>query len=430
MAASARSVLALRHRVFYGWRMVGAAFFNQLTHSGLLFLSQGLYVVQFEAVFGWSRGAVSWAFGLLRIETGLLGPIQGWMLDRFGPRPVMYLGTLLFGSGLILLGQIQELWHLFAALTVIAVGSSLASFLTINTALAHWFVRKRARAMSVTSIGFGAGALVVPVLAWSIATFGWRETAVFSGILAFCIGFPVAHLFRRSPQELGLNPDGDSDEDAARYAAARRAAGTDYDFTLREAMRDRSFWLVSSGHGIALLVVATIPVHLVPHLVESNGWDPVQVALLFPGLMVAQFIGQISGGIMGDRHSKRLLAGLAMLGHGMGISLLALSSSLPVVVLAILLHGVSWGMRGPLMMALRADYFGLRQLGKIAGWSNIITAGGSIIGPVYAGNMYDAQSDYTFAFYSLGAVVIIGSLTFFLARRPPPPARVLVSQAG
>ena len=429
MAASARSILALRHRVFYGWRMVGAAFFGQLTQSGLLFLSQGLYLVQFEAVFGWSRGAVSWAFGLLRIETGLLGPIQGWMLDRFGPRPVMYLGTLLFGTGLILLGQIQELWHLFAALTVIAVGSSLASFLTVNTTLAHWFIRKRARAMSVTSIGFGGGALLVPVVAWSIVAFGWRETAVFSGIIAFCIGFPVAHMFRRNPQKLGLNPDGDSDEDAARHATARRAAGTDYDFTLREAMRDRSFWLVSSGHGIALLVVATIPLHLVAHL-KDNGWDPVQAALLFPGLMVAQLIGQVSGGLMGDRHSKRLLAGLAMLGTRHGISLLAMSTSLPVVVLAILLHGVAWGMRGPLMMALRADYFGLRQLGKIAGWSNTITAGGSIIGPVYAGNMANAQGDYTFAFFSLGAVVIVGSLTFFLARRPPLPARARAAQAG
>lgn len=430
MAASVRSIYALRHRVFYGWRMVAASFFNQIMHSSLLFLSQGFYVVQFESTFGWSRGAVSWAFGLLRIETGLLGPIQGWLLDRFGPRPLMRAGTLLFGVGLILLGQIQELWHLFAALTVIAVGTSLASFLTINTALAHWFIRKRARAMSVTSIGFAGGAVVAPLIALSITTFGWRETAVFSGILSFCIGLPLAQLFRRSPQELGLNPDGDSDEDAARHAAARRAAGTDYDFTLREAIRDRSFWLVSSGHGLALLVVGTIPVHLVPHLVESDEWNLARAALLFPGLMVAQVIGQVSGGIMGDRYPKRLLAGLAMLGHGMGICLLAWSSSVPVVVVAILLHGVSWGMRGPLMMALRADYFGLRQLGKIAGWSNTITASGSIIGPVYAGIMYDAQGDYVLAFLSLGMVTIAGSLTFFLARRPPLPARARAARAG
>ncbi len=430
MAASVRSILALRHRVFYGWRMVAAAFCNQIMQSSLLFLSQGFYLLQFEAAFGWSRGAVSGAFGLLRIETGLLGPVQGWMLDRFGPRPPMYLGTFLFGSGFILLGFIQELWHLFAALTVIAIGTSFASFLTINTAIAHWFVRKRARAMSVTSIGFASGAVIAPVIAWSITTFGWRETAIFSGILSFCIGFPIAQIFRRSPRELGLNPDGDNDEDAARHAAARRAAGTDYDFTIREAIRDRSFWLVSSGHGLALLVVATVPLHVPGHL-KDNQWDLVQASLVFPGLMVAQIVGQISGGFMGDRYSKSMLAGAAMLGHGLGIGILALSTSVPAVVAAIALHGVAWGMRGPLMMALRADYFGLRQLGKIAGWSNIITATGSIIGPIYAGVMYNARGDYTFAFLSLGTVTIVGSLTFFLARRPPLPARARARmQAG
>lgn len=365
--------------------MVIAAFFSQIIHSSFLFLSQGVYVVQFEATFAWSRGAISWAFGLLRIETGLLGPVQGWMIDRFGPRPVMRIGALAFGGGLILLGQIQELWHLFAALTLAAIGTSLAGFLTVNTAIAHWFIRKRARAMSVTSIGFASGALAAPIVGWSIVAWGWRETAVASGILAIAVGLPVAQFFRRRPEDIGLHPDGDTDEEAGRRAAAARAAGTDYDFTVREAARDRSFWLISIGHGWALLVVGTVPVHLVPHLVESNGWSVAQASLVFPGLMAAQITGQISGGILGDRYTKRFVAAAAMIGHGAGISIIAFSTSLPAVAAAVALHGVAWGMRGPLMMAIRADYFGRRNLGQIAGWSNTMTAAGSIIGPRLCG---------------------------------------------
>ena len=139
--------------------------------------------------------------------------------------------------------------------------------------------------------------------------------------------------------------------------------------------------------------------------------------------MTAQIAGQVTGGVMGDRYAKRMLAAAAMLGHGAGIAILAFSTSLPAVACAVALHGISWGMRGPLMMALRADYFGRRQLGQIAGWSNTVTAGGSIIGPVYAGLLYDARGDYTLAFLTLGAATAAGSLTFFFARRPPAPAR-------
>ena len=199
--------------------------------------------------------------------------------------------------------------------------------------------------------------------------------------------------------------------------------GSDFDFTVREAMRDRSFWLISMGHGWALLVVGTVPVHLVPHLVERNDWSVAQAALILPGLMVSQIVGQVSGGIMGDIYPKRLLAAAAMLGHGAGIFIVAFSTSIPAIVAAIALHGVAWGMRGPLMMAIRADYFGTRSLGQIAGWSNIITAGGSIIGPVYAGLMYDAQGSYTLAFWTLGATTAAGTFFFLFARRPPTPAR-------
>tara|TARA_B100000029_G_scaffold508388_1_gene595145 strand:+ start:6858 stop:8081 length:1224 start_codon:yes stop_codon:yes gene_type:complete len=401
--------------------MVIAAFFSQIMHSSLLFLSQGLYVVQFEQTFTWSRGAISWAFGLLRIETGLLGPLQGWMLDRFGPRPVMRIGTLLFGGGLILLGQIQELWHLFVVLTIIAMGTSLAGFLTVNTALAHWFVKKRARAMSVTSIGFASGALFTPVVAWSITEFGWRDTAMLSGIAAIMVGIPASQVFKRKPEDMGLKPDGAKNEPDNDTLKTGDLNWEEISFTVQQAVNDRSFWLISIGHGWALLVVGTVAVHLVPHLVEQNNWDVAQAALVFPGLMVAQIIGQVSGGIIGDLYSKRYVAAGAMVGHGLGLFIIAFDTSIPSIIASIALHGISWGMRGPLMMAIRADYFGRKNLGQIAGWSNTITALGSIVGPIYAGVLYDHFQSYVFAFSTLGFTTALGTLFFIFARKPEVP---------
>ena len=419
-------------RIFFGWWLVTAAFGIQILHSSLLFLSQGAYLVQLEAGFGWSRSSISGAFSMLRLESGFLGPLQGWMIDRYGPKLVMRIGATLFGLGFIALGQIHSLWQFYGALALIAIGSSLGGFLTIHTAIAHWFLRKRARAMSVGSAGFASGALLAPVVAWSMVEFGWRSTAVLSGIAILAIGIPVAQAFRRSPEDYGLLPDGaqplqpsvgQSPVGRADVPTERHQVGEESDFSVREAMRDRAFWFVALGHGTALLVTSTVPVHFVPYLVDENGWSLTATSLVFPAIMVMQITGQIGGGILGDIYSKRAVASVAMFGHGGAFLVLAFSASVPAVIVAIVLHGLAWGSRGPLMMAIRADYFGRRNLGQIAGWSNSITILGSVIGPLYAGILFDVTGTYKLAFWTLGAATMLSTVFFMAARKPPPPTR-------
>ena len=106
------------------------------------------------------------------------------------------------------------------------------------------------------------------------------------------------------------------------------------------------------------------------------------------------------------------------------MALLALAPNGFVVVLAAMLHGLSWGTRGPLMMSLRADYYGRRHFGQIAGYSNVIVMIGPLIGPTFAGAMEDVFGNYQGAFLLIGVVVGIGSLFFFAARKPPVPERL------
>jgi len=421
-------------RLFYGWWLVIGGFAVQNLQSSLLFLSQGAYLIELQAAFGWSRSAISGAFSLVRLESGVLGPLQGWVIDRFGPRPVMLVGSLMFGVGFILLGRIQNLWQFYAVFGVIAIGSGLGGFLTIHIAIAQWFVRRRTRAMSLTSVGFATGALIAPVVAWSLVTLGWRETSFISGIVILLVSLPAAQLFRSTPEAQGLLPDGDTAEEAqlARERASMRAHGPEInegDFTLREAMRDRSFWFVSLGHGMALLVTSTVPVHLVPYLVDQNDWSPAATALVFPGIMVMQIGGQITGGVLGDFYNKRLVAAGAMIGHGLAFIVLATSASVPAVVATVMLHGFSWGARGPLMMAIRADFYGRRNLGLISGWSNALTLLGSVIGPVYAGVLFDWLGTYNVAFWTLGVATAASTVFFLAARTPPLPARLTDPEA-
>ena len=146
-------------------------------------------------------------------------------------------------------------------------------------------------------------------------------------------------------------------------------------------MRDRSFWYVSLGHGIAVISVFAVLVHLVPHLKEGYGWSEISAQAVLTLVTMTSIIGQVGGGFVGDRYNKARMAGIFTLGHALAMVLLALAPNGSVVVLAAMLHGLSWGARGPLMMSLRADYYGRRHFGQIAGYSNVIVMFGPLIRP-------------------------------------------------
>tara|TARA_Y100000814_G_C12278248_1_gene384136 strand:- start:349 stop:1032 length:684 start_codon:yes stop_codon:yes gene_type:complete len=197
----------------------------------------------------------------------------------------------------------------------------------------------------------------------------------------------------------------------------------DSDFLVSEALKDKSFWYISLGHGIALISVFIMLVHFVPFLVQNHGWQETSAQAMLTVVTVTSIIGQIGGGFLGDRFSKTRIAGLCMLGHGVAMLTLAFASSGVVIAIAALLHGLSWGTRGPLMMAMRADFYGRKHFGKIAGYSNIMVMFGPLIGPIFAGAISDQYGDYKIAFLTTGIVIGISSVFFFLAKKPIKPAQ-------
>ncbi|MGH8733656.1 MAG: MFS transporter, partial [Burkholderiales bacterium] len=170
-------------RIFYGWWMVGAATGLQFLQAGLVSQAFGAYLAVLTEEQGWSKTALSGAAALQQMEVALLGPVLGWLIDRFGPKAFVRAGVVVFGLGLCLLSQVQSLPAFYGAFIVIALGSSLCGFFPLNVALIHWFERKRARALSAMSIGLAFGGIMVPLVASSLTTFGWRPTALASGII-------------------------------------------------------------------------------------------------------------------------------------------------------------------------------------------------------------------------------------------------------
>jgi sugar phosphate permease len=268
------------------------------------------------------------------------------------------LGVAIFALGFIGLSQIDSLAGFYACAVMLAIGASLGGCSPLTEALIQWFERHRARSM--LSVGLALGGLLVPVVAWAMYHFGWRHTAMGSGVIALVLGLLLASVIRRRPQDHGETVDGLPPAAADTADAAASARPAHIEFTASQALRTRAFWLLALGHALALLVVTAVNVHAITHLKEGLGYTVPQAAL--------------------------------------AIMLLTFATHVFEVAAFALLHGVAWGLRGPFMQAIRADYFGRNAIGIILGLSAVVTALGQIGGPMVAGMLADLTGNYRWGF--------------------------------
>jgi MFS family permease len=402
-------------KIFYGWRMVAAGSGIQFLQAALLHQAFGAYFAVLAEELGWSKTALSGAATLQPMEAAVLGPVLGWIVDRFGPQGMIRAGVIMFGAGFMILSQIDSIAGFYVAFVVIALGSSLCGFFPVNVAIIYWFEKFRARALSALSLGLAFGGIVVPAVAWSMQSFGWRATAFGSGVLAMLIGWPLARVFRRRPADIGETVDG---LPPTLPSAEQDGAAGQHEFSAREALRTSAFWLLSLGHGFALLVVYAVNVHAIAHMKEGLGYSVAQAALVITLMTVAQVGGVMVGWVIGDRFEKRLIAAACMLMHAAGLLMLTYATGAAMLIGFAVLHGGAWGLRGPFMQAIRADYFGRRSIGMILGLSSLIIVVGQIGGPMLAGVLADIYGNYRAGFTVLAALAGVGSMFFLLARRP------------
>jgi sugar phosphate permease len=394
--------------------MVASGFGLELLIGALLFHAYGAYAVLLREEFGWSKTMLAAAFSMARAESGILGPIQGWLTDRFGPRALIRVGMVIFGIGLLLFSRIDGPVAFFLTFFTMAVGTGLGGYLPISVALVTWFRRRRSLALSISGMGMALGGLLTPIVVASLSRFGWRSTAFASGVLVLVVALPLAQLMRHPPETYGLTPDGEPRPDPGH---AVRPLDT-RSYTAREAMATRAFWYISLGHAAALLVVSAVMVHMVIHVTERLGYSLRQAGAVVALLTVMQLTGQLSGGWLGDRFSKRWICAGCMLGHAAALMILGLATAFWMVLLFAVLHGLSWGMRGPLMAAIRADYFGSGSFGMISGVSSMVIMFGMMLGPLVAGILADRTGSYVPGFTVLAALAAAGSIAFLRARRP------------
>ena len=402
-------------KIFYGWRIVIAGGALQFLQNLLLNMAFGAYLAALVDERGWSKTSLAGAAAMKSTESAILGPVLGWMLDRFGAQRLIRAGVVTFGIGFMLLSRIDTLLGFYAAFIIVALGSSMCSNFPVSVAIIQWFEKRRARALSALQFGSALGGIFVVVVAASIQTFGWRATAFGSGVIAIIIGWPLARVIKSRPEDHGETIDGLPPAPKEARAADGPPRRT---FTAREALHTSAFWLISLGHSFSLFVVSAVNVHAITHIKEGLGYSIAQASLVIALVTVGQFFGVMSGWVIGEKFEKRLVAAACMLMHAVGLLMLTYATGPVILAASALVHGVGWGLRGPFMQAIRADYFGRNSIGMIIGLSSLITVIGQIGGPIIAGVFADWTGNYRAGFTVLALLAGSGSLFFLLAKQP------------
>ena len=424
MPSAASRVLGL----FYGWKLVGLSLFVIALGSGPVWSGMGVWVKALELHFGWSRTQLTGAFSMAQLEGSVVGPVTGYLIDKLGPRRMVFIGFTITGFGFILFSQTTHIATFYVAYALIMLGTSAGSWLPMMTAINRWFNRLKGRAMAVAGEGsFLGGLLLVPVLAWAVdpAHHGWSVTSMWIGIVFLVAGWPLSRLIRERPENYGQRPDGDPPANASqRLAPSAAVATTGFtdgpEFTARQALRTRAFWFITFGHALSAMLTATLTVHMVPMLTDQ-GLSLQTAAYVWSVVMAVGMAFVLLGGYIGDRMSKNLaIFGFTIL-QVVGFLMAAFVDNLATAMVFAVLYGAGFGGRVPLTTAIRGHYFGNRAFATIMGISMAPLSLFTLTAPLFAAVMFDTRDSYSLAFLILGGMGALGGVLFLFAKKPQPP---------
>lgn len=406
--------------IFYGWRMVGLVSLIRIVGGGLHQFGFTVFFLPISQELGMSRAATSLAFSLSRAQGAIEAPLVGYLIDRYGPRPIIVTAVFLAGVGYILLSWVND----YASFMIVYLGviclAFVAGFVHSPLVVANsWFIRQRARAMTVVSSAVPlGGALISPLLAIGVASIGWRWAAFVSGCIFLAVCLPLSFQLKRSPESIGLLPDGDiapAQKDATQSDTTAKEKNDHVEFTSRQAMKTWSFWLLVISMTARVTCYSTATVHFVPFMVWK-GLSEGAAASLLGAFAFVNLLAHFVLGWIADRVNKPKLLVACQLLPALSVPPLLWDTgywSLWLFTIAFTLLDASF----PIIWATVGDFFGRRNFATIRGSMSFFYMWGSFAGPIMAGAIYDRTQSYMLVLWILlGLLAFATILTVFLIR--------------
>ncbi len=326
------------------------------------------------------------------------------------------------------IGRVESLFAFYAVFSgsrILAVGvSNLAGMVLV----ANWFVRKRGRAMGLAALGIRAGQGLLPLFAQAfISAFGWRNAWMGVGIMVWAIAVVPSALFvRRRPEDVGMLPDGETEEGRAAHAAAVQAGTAaaqkeEPSWTLRQALRTRALWMVTLATAQFSLGIGAINLHLISYLTDA-GIPPEIAVTTFTVQAVAGSVGGLFWGWLSERWAIRWCMAAAFVGEALATLVLLHPPDLLWATLFGIAFGFNFGGLQTFTAVVFSDYFGRKSTGAINGFAQPPQLLCNAIGPLMSGLIFDNTHSYAPAFMVLVGSYLLGAVWMALAAPPKRPA--------
>jgi len=388
-----------------GWMMVAGLFVVNMLIVGSGYFTAGVFFTPLLKQFGWSRAVLSTLTSILLVNSGLSAAPFGWLLDRIGARVLMVGGAALTGIAFLAASRITTFTELFACYFAIGIGVGACGLLSTSFVVANHFTRRRGLAMGVALAGTSTGGMVMTLIAnHAIAIGGWRTGYIVLAIPVFVLAVPILLLILRPAPVLVEIP-----------GAIPRARPVLEGMEVRDAVRTRSFWMISIAYFCFGYFAPGATLHLVPYLI-GLGYPAAIAALTLSLVLGTSALGKLFMGFMADRMTGRRALAIDFFALGCGIGLFFFARHGAAIPLIVLVFGLSLGAPMALFPMVTVESFGLRRFGSIVGLTNLTYTVGTALGPTLSGRIFDKSASYVGAFEIFIALAAVATIAALLCR--------------
>ena len=442
--------LARRTPFFYGWVVLGSASTAQIVRNAAASLTIAVFMFPLAEDLGWSRTIIAGAASFGGLVAVFASPVCGWLIDKYGARLVLASSVFILGLSTISLAWSDLITISIPAfdvplpwttISIAAIALPIVFYLAYglgrvifsspvqigaSVVVSRWFIRMRGRSSGVLFMSHSVGMVTFPLIASVVMwwTGSWQTAWIVLGIVVWVVALlPTSLLIIQRPEDVGLRPDGDTDDAGADEQPSSSAANAEPEWTLRDAMKTPALWILAIGTGALFLMQAGINTNLAAYLQDEG----LNVALAGVGIAInaiALGLGSILWGWIVERVSARHVMTAVALTMTLGAFLFTTSGSIPEPILPYALFSFSAlfgiGLGGMLSVppVAYADYYGRQSLGVIRGVTEPFTSGGQAIGAIAMGAVFDIAGSYYIAFV---AFTIVGAVTALLLQLARPP---------